>query len=243
MEQNAILKKALLQAIKNSDFTVEINEPNNVDLCTKYDGTEFLLMRGDTAKFGVWSGDCTVTILGHSFTCDLDYGEWSAGDSEDSWLLEEEDFVDALESADGVIFGEQTDVDAQRMVYCRANNISEDIEAYWVEEDDIPKDINHMDWCGPETGIVSVILNTGNTKEVECDLECDSIYKLYCILEQKGLLYKTPSISSSFIKNEVPDLHQEIVEQLHYNDVVDENTDEVQYSIENTKDFFDSILG
>ena len=26
-----------------------------------------------------------MTILGHDFTCDLAWGEWSAGDDDDSW--------------------------------------------------------------------------------------------------------------------------------------------------------------
>ena len=92
MEQNDALKQELLNALKESNYKVEITEPNNVELCQRYDGSQFLLIHGDTVKFGVWCGDCSVIILGHKFTCDLDFGEWSAEQDDDEWLLEEEDF-------------------------------------------------------------------------------------------------------------------------------------------------------
>lgn len=243
MEQNDALKQELLNALKESNYKVEITEPNNVELCQKYDGSQFLLIHGDTVKFGVWCGDCSVIILGHKFTCDLDFGEWSAEQDDDEWLLEEEDFVDALESADGVIFGEQGDVDAQRMVYCRANNMSEDIDAYWVEEDDIPKNINDMDWCDPEPGTVTITTKDGEKEVVECDLDCESIYKLYCVLKEKGQLYKTPTISSAFIESEVPELHKEILEELQDNGIDNADSGEVNYALPNTEDFFELILG
>ena len=138
MEYDDNLKEDLIKALRSSDYEVEIQEPNNVILREKDDGSCFLVMRGDDAKFGVMCGCCIVSILGHSFTCDFNYGEWSAEDDEDCWLLEEEDFINALESADGVISGEQTDLDSQAMVYCRANNLPNDLPAYW-EDDDLPE--------------------------------------------------------------------------------------------------------
>ena len=238
MRQNVALKQDLLKALKETNYKVEITEPNNVEICQKYDGTQFLLIHGETVEFCPWNGDCSVTILGHKFTCDLDFGEWSAEQDDDKWLLEEEDFINALESAEGVISGEQSDVDAQTMVFCRANNMSEDIDAYWVEEEDIPKNINDMEWCDPEPGTVIVSTEEGE-EEIECDFDCESIYKLYCELKEKDLLYKTSVVTSAFIESEVPELHEEILEELQSNGI----EGNVRYTLPNTKDFFESILG
>ena len=205
--------------------------------------TPFILLRGDDVKFGVWCGECRVTILGHSFTCDFDFGEWSAGSDEDSWLLEDEEFMDAIESADGVISGQQADVEAQQMVYCRANNIKEEIPAYWWEDDEKPKDVGGWYWYDRFPGKVSVILSNGEKKEVECDLECDSVYNLYCRLKENGLLYKSPVVTSDYIKNEESDLYSEIVEALKSNGIHNNDLDEIDFTLENTEDFFESILG
>ena len=140
MEHDDALKKSLIDALKSSNYEVYIEEPNNVDLCTDKEGSKYLLIRGDDAKFGVSYGECTVTILGHAFTCDLEWGEWSADEEEDSWLLDDYKFIKVLESADGVISGCQTDPDEQGMVYCRANGISENLPAYMYDSDDLPED-------------------------------------------------------------------------------------------------------
>ena len=243
MERNEELKKALIDALGNNQYEVEIEEPNNVSVREKYDGSEYLYLRGDDVKFGVSFGSCTVTILEHSFTCDLNFGEWSAGQDDDEWLLEEDDFINALEDADGVISGVMGEPDDQAFVYCRANNIDEDLPAYWCEDDDLPKDIDNLSWYDPVPGVVSVVLNGGETMAVECDLQCESIYRLYCRLEEKGLLFASPEVSSAFIKEEVPELYHEILDELEFNDVLDGKTEDVLFTLSNTEDFFESILG
>ena len=88
MEQNDTLKLDLVKALRQSKYKVEITEPNNLELCKKYDGTPFLLIHGDTMKFSVWCGNCIVTVLGHTFTCDFDNGEWSAEQKEvGCWMM------------------------------------------------------------------------------------------------------------------------------------------------------------
>lgn len=243
MEQNDALKRDLIDALKKSRHKVEITEPNNLELCEKYDGTPFLLIHGDTMKFSVWCGNCIVTVLGHIFTCDFDYGEWSAEQEEDSWLLADEEFIDALESANGVIYGEQADVEAQQMVYARANHLRKEIPAYWGDLDEIPKDIDNLDMYDPVSGTVSITLMGGEKKEVECEFYCSSIYNLYCSLKGTGKLYKTPVVSSKYIEKELPELHQEILDELQSNGDLNEVSDLVRYSLKNRKSFFETILG
>lgn len=243
MEQNDTLKRDLVKALRQSKHKVEITEPNNLELCKKYDGTPFLLIHGDTMKFSVWCGNCIVTVLGHAFTCDFDNGEWSAEHEEDSWLLEDEEFVNALESADGVIFGEQGDVNAQAMVYARANHLRKEIPAYWGDLDEIPKLLDDLDLYDPVPGTVSLTLKGGEKKDVECGFYCSSIYKLYCSLKDAGKLYKSAVVSSKYIEKELPELHQKIIEELQSNGNLNDVSDLVRYSLSNRKAFFESILG
>ena len=67
------------------------------------DGSLFYVLRGDDIKFGVWAGSCRGTIEGIAFEFDLNYGDWSSGDTE---LLEDSEVIDAIEYIDGVISGE-----------------------------------------------------------------------------------------------------------------------------------------
>ena len=243
MEQNDTLKRDLIKALKQSKHKVEITEPNNLELCKKYDGTPFLLIHGDTMKFSVWCGNCIVTVLGHTFTCDFDYGEWSAEQEEDSWLLEDEEFVAAIESAKGVVSGEQGDIDAQAMVYARANHLRKEIPAYWGDLDEIPKLLDDLDLYDPIPGTVTITLKGGEKKDVDCGLYCSSIYQLYCSLKDAGKLYKSPTISSKYIEKELPELHQEILDELQSNGDLKDKSDLVRYSFKNRKTFFESILG
>lgn len=243
MGQSFALKKELIKALNDSKFEVEITEPNNVELCQKYDGTQFLLIHGETIKFSPWCGDCSVTVLGHKFTCDLNFGEWTAEHNEDRWLLEDKEFVEALESAEGVISGEQSDNDAQAMVYARANNLRKEIPAYWGDLDEIPKLLDDLDLYDPIPGIVSITFKGGEKRDVECGLYCSSIYKLYCSLKDDGKLYKSSVVSSKYIKKELPELHQEIIDELQSNGDLSDESDLVRYSLSNRKAFFESILG
>ena len=243
MEQHTTLKKDLIKALKGNDFEVEIEEPNNVEIRQKYDGSEYLYLRGDSEKFGVYFGSCTVTVLGHSFTCDLDFGEWSAEESEDEWLLDDKEFIDALESADGVLSGIMGEPDEQAIVYCRANKIEDTLPVYWCEWDDVPKNIDELDFYDPVPVKVSVDMPLGDTQDIECDLPCDGIYQLYCSLKENDMLFHTPTVPSSFIKDEVPDLYQTILDELKDKIVISEEVEGTGFSLKNTKEFFESILG
>jgi hypothetical protein len=34
-------------AIENEDYKISFGEPNNIELCTRYDGTKFYIIRDD----------------------------------------------------------------------------------------------------------------------------------------------------------------------------------------------------
>ncbi|MBQ9399388.1 MAG: hypothetical protein IJU27_01930 [Bacteroidales bacterium] len=243
MKQNDTLKQNLIRAFKQSNHKVEITEPNNLELCQKYDGTPFLLIHGDTIKFSVWYGNCIVMVLGHTFICDFDNGEWSAEKAEDSWLLEDSEFVEAMRSAKGVISGEQRDIDAQTMVFARANHLNKEIPACLGDLNEMPKLLGNLDLYDPVQGIVSITLKRGEKKDVECDLYCSSIYQLYCKLKSAGKLYKSPTVSSNYIEKELPELHREILHELQSNGYLSDVSNLVRYSLINRKAFFESILG
>lgn len=242
MDAKDQLMASLIDALSDHNYEVVIEEPNNVSIRETYDGSKYLYIRGDGVKFGVSFGSCTVSVQGHSFTCDLNFGEWSAEDDEDSWLIEEEDFIDTIESADGVICGVMGEPDEQAEVFCRANNIKNNMPVYWCEDDDIPKDIDNLDMYDPAVVIVSVLMPDGQDQDVECELSCSSIYKLYCSLKKKRKLYKNATVSSAYIEKELPYLHQEILDELQIqSDLAQEPV--LTYHLANSKDMFESALG
>lgn len=131
-------EQKVIEALENGDYTVSIEEPNNLSRCVTPSGREFFVAYGDDVKFGVSGGSCTVEVCGHSFTCDLSNGDW---DEEMS-----EELQDALEGADGVFSGEMLDLEEQALVYARANNRDPDeIELYWCEDDDKPVDADDVE--------------------------------------------------------------------------------------------------
>jgi len=230
-------KELVLKAIKDGEYEVEIEEPNNVRYCERYDGTPFYIMVGDDIKFGVWAGSCTVHVREHSFVCDLDYGEWSGDD------LLDDDIIEALEDADRVIYGEHMGTDAQWEVYAAANNITEDIPYFWCEDDDRYKDVDGLDWY--EEDIEFQYSEAGSEEWRDCDTEvnCQDIYELYKAVKESHAEQLNSGediiLDSEEIKNGSEDLFQTLLDAL---DGEVSDTDSVQIQITVSSDFFDSVL-
>ena len=129
----------VLEALKNGEFKVTYEAPNNVELCKKEDGTLFYKLYDDV-KFGVDFGSCKVTVLGHDYVCDLGCGMWD-GDE----LLDSDELIPVLKAAEGVVSGELCDGDEQIHVYCLANGGDEDLEYYLADDDDCPEDVGFDD--------------------------------------------------------------------------------------------------
>lgn len=167
-------------AIANGEYDIYFAEPNNVDICTRYDGTKFCILRGDDAKFGVSGGSCSVDIAGYYFTCDLSNGDWE--ESNEGYISDSE-VTDILESIPGVLCGEMLDPDSQREVYYKANPDAEYMDFYWYEDEGIPKDIDNLGFDEVE---LNVFYKTDSTDELTGtnifidDLE---LYKLYLVLK------------------------------------------------------------
>lgn len=235
------LKATLIDALKESNYEVKIQEPNNASIREKYDGSKYIYLRGDDMKFSADCGYCTITILGHPFTCDLTDGEWSAEQESDKELLEDEEFVEAVENADGVIAGEMWAPEDQAEVFCRANNMENNLPVFWRDDDDVPKDLDNLDLYDPVLWDVYVSIENGDEDMVNCEFQCSSVYRLYRSLNETEDLYKEPMASSDYIKSKVPELHEEIFEEMKIK--WRKNLKDANYSLENTRYFFESILG
>lgn len=239
-------KEIVLKALKEGQYEVEITEPNNVSCCTRYDGSYYYVMRGDSERFGVSSGMCTVYVGEHTFECELDWGEWS-GDE----LLEDEEIVDALESADGVISGSNQGLDGQWAVYAAANNITEDCPYYYCEDEDRPKDVDDLDGYYEDINVkYALALSHGacsEWNELEVEMNCADIYDIYKSLddEQKALLAEGEEIELSMdeIKNISEDMYSEIEEAVN-DDASDSGYDEdgLEFVVVVSKEYFDSVL-
>ena len=170
-------KELVLKAIEDGEYEVEIVEPNNVRYHERYDGTPFYVTVGDDIKFGVCAGSCTVYVREHSFTCELDYGEWSGDD------LLDDDIIEALEDADGVIWGEHLELDAQWEVYSAANNITEDIPYFWCEDDECYKDVDELDRYYSDVTFEYAPAGSDDWEEAETEVDSDKVYELYKALK------------------------------------------------------------
>ena len=133
-------KKAIFKAIKEKDYTVSIEEPNNVEVRSRSNGSKYLYICDmDDARSSTFFGSCTVEIADFTFTNDFSNGDWTC-DEED---LLEEDIIAAIEGLDGVLCGEYTSVEDQAYLFNKANGTHID-EYYWYEDSDCPIDPDEM---------------------------------------------------------------------------------------------------
>ena len=221
----------LVAAIQAGEYKLTYEEPNNISVCTKYDGTKFYLLSDDDIKFGVSGGCCIVSVLGTDFYCNLGTGEWFIDEVDNGELLEDQDLVKALESIPDILKGEMLSPDKQMEVYFRANPNAEDLDYYWCEDEDKPKDIEDLGWDDVEITVSCSVDDCSNDlkewKEIECTINDSDLYSLYLLIKE-------------IQKTDTPFLNQEIIEiaseQLNehneelYNCIIDQITDSVDCS-------------
>lgn len=143
MEEKSLLeeKQAILKAISDKDYDITIDEPNNLSVRTRSDGSEYIVVYSmDDARSSTYFGSCTIDVAGHEFTCELEWGEWSCDIEE---LLDDEEILDAIKDIDGMLYGEMTDMDSQIEVYNAAHGTNIQ-EYFWCEDDDCPMDPDDM---------------------------------------------------------------------------------------------------
>lgn len=231
-------KELVLKAIKDGEYEVEIEEPNNVCYHERYDGTPFYVMIGDDVKFGVWAGSCTVHVGEHSFTCDLDYGEWSGDD-----LLDDDDIVNALENADGVIWGEHLGTDGQWEVYSAANNITEDIPYFWCEDDECYKDVDSLDGYDEDIDFQYAEPGSDDWQDADVEANCGDIHALYLDLKERRSAELESGadiiLSGDEIKAASESLYETIMDQARY-ETSEEGEPRVRLKV--SRDFFDRVL-
>lgn len=150
----------IVKAVKEGNYSVSYEAPNNIGSCTAPDGRTFYKVYSmDDARSSTCFGSCSVDVEGCSFLCNLENGEVESeffDNIEDEYELEDGshvekeelvgEIVDAFENTDDIVVGEYTDVDAQMSFYALVNDI-DDPEYYWCEDDDCPIDKDD-DWEG-----------------------------------------------------------------------------------------------
>lgn len=230
-------KELVLKAIEDGEYEVEIEEPNNVRYHERYDGSPFYVMIGDDIKFGVWAGSCTVRVREHSFTCDLDYGEWS-GDE-----LLDEVIIDALEDADGVIYGEHLGTDGQWEVYAAANHITEDIPYFWCDDDECYKDVDELDRYETDLTFEFAPEGTDDWQEIETEVGCDLLYEVYKSLKETHAseleLGRNIVLTGEVLRDISEDLY-DILKDEAEEDMSAEDEADIRLTV--SKAFFDEVL-
>ena len=174
-------------AIENEDYKISFGEPNNIELCTRYDGTKFYIIRDDGIKFGVDGGCCHIEIAGYSFTCDLGTGDWELDDVNDSddndEYVDDNELIELLESIPDVLSGVMLSPDEQMEVYFRANPEAEELDYFWCEDDEKPTDIDRLGWGDAYLLVEYKTIESEEWDEAEITIEDTYVYKLYLLLK------------------------------------------------------------
>jgi hypothetical protein len=211
----------IIAAIKAGEYKLSFEEPNNISVCTKYDGTKFYLLSDDDIKFGVSGGCSIVSVLGTDYYCNLGTGEWFIDEVDNGELLEDQDLIKALESIPDILKGEMLSPDKQMEVYFRANPDAEDLDYYWCEDENMPKDIEDLGWDDVEITVNYSADGCSNDiaewEEMECSISDSDLYSLYLLIKD-------------IQKTDTPFLNQEIIE------VASEQLNE------NNKELYDCII-
>lgn len=141
METLEQIKSEILKAIKEKDYDIFIDGPNNVRCRERRDGSCYLVIVDmDDAKNSNYFGQSTLDVAGHWFRCDLEYGEWSSDMEE---LLEDDDIIEAIEEIDGLPCGCMTDPECQADLYNMENG-TDYTEFYWYGDDECPMNPEYM---------------------------------------------------------------------------------------------------
>ena len=244
-----IENKKLIEAIESGNYKVSLEEPNNINKCKKYDGTEFYCLTGDSEKFGVSAGYCTVKVLGKTFECDLSNGDWQDEDENEV----DDKVIEALEAADGIIFGEMLETDDEWEVYCKATGTDSNLPYYnWFDED-CPRDIDNLgfsDFTIPCTyGIVMAHGASSEPVEFDCTISDKDLYKIYRYLDENGYDFsdseEEAELSDENIRSRFPDIYESIMNQVQDNasEEQDYDGDFLRFGITITKELLEDTLG
>jgi len=223
----------IIAAIKAGEYKLSFEEPNNISVCTKYDGTKFYLLSDDDIKFGVSGGCSIVSVQETDFYCNLGTGEWFIDEVDNGELLEDQDLIKALESIPDILKGEMLSPDEQMEVYFRANPDAEDLDYYWCEDEDKPKDIENLGWDDVEIPVNYSVNDCSNDieewEEMECTINDSDLYSLYLLVK---LIQKsdTPFLNKKIVEIASEQLNDHNVEL--YNCIIDQIADNIDYSNE-----------
>ena len=211
------------EAIKSGEYKVTFEEPSNVWVRTKYDGSQFYSLSDTDTYYGFSAGFCYVSVLEYNFYCDLSLGDWFLEDHDSDYISDQE-LVDALESIPGIIKGEILEADQLMEVYYKANPDADNLPYYWDDDKDIPKTIEDLGYDDVEFIVKyqtnGSLDNSEGWKEQACTIKDSGLYKLYLFVKENR---KTNSplpkdeifeVTSEELKNYNEDLYSVIMEQL-----------------------------
>lgn len=135
---NNLVIPDIINAINNGEYKLTFEEPNNIEICTARDGSEYYRIIEDDVKFGVYGGSSVVSVLDKVFYCDLGTGDWYEGEVDNGEYIDNKDLIKALENIPDILTGVMLTPDEQMEVYFRANPNAKDLPYYWWEDEDCP---------------------------------------------------------------------------------------------------------
>jgi hypothetical protein len=152
--------KKLISSIREGNYQVDYEEPNNIESCTAPDGRTFYKVADlDGPRSSTNFGACYVEVNGYHFTFDwgceyyedrvesdffdqLEESEFD-DDIDDDYDIDSiiDEIMEEFEKRDDIYIGPYTDVDGQMEVYAMIHDLS-DPEYYYYDDEDCPIDID-----------------------------------------------------------------------------------------------------
>ena len=208
----------IIEALEAGKYNISFKEPNNIELCTKYDGSVFFKIVGDNVKFSVSGGFCIVEVLGKRFECDLTNGDWS--DENENEL--DDKLIETLEDTEGVISGEYMEPDEEWEIYCKATGTDKTLPYFWHEDEDCPLDIRSLGFS--DFTIPCHCNELFDNKTISKSFEVDStindsdLYEIYKYLVKNGCDFSDKNeeieVTDEMLGMHLPSIFQSIIKQV-----------------------------
>ena len=150
--------KDMINSIREGNYHVAYEEPNNIESCTAPDGRTFYRVTDkDSWKTSTIFGECQVEVNGYHFTFDWGFENFKER-VESDFFDQLEDFqlndgtivrkdevieqvMNEFDKRDDIYTDSYTNPYEQMWIYCQIRNMSLP-EYYWWDDEDCPIDIN-----------------------------------------------------------------------------------------------------
>ena len=229
--------KNLKEALRCGRYKVKAEGLEGISRHLNYAGVPFLRLGGDEQTHSIHAGTFSVFVAERQFICHLENGQWTLGGEP----LKSKTLVKALERADGVVSGKHEGGRELSNLYAQLNGLPADI-AYCWENDENLKDVSELGEGEVDLLVRYTVKDEGGWDELVASVDDGQLYQVYRLLKRGKRLPQGENeieVSSEEIQKYVPELYEDILEQIEEEFSVDE---EYHFSVPLTCEILDATL-